>query len=155
MASKRDQIVMSDAEVADFLADHRTVILGTNGPRGAPHMMPLWYVVRGEEIWAWSFTKSQKIKNLERDPRATLLWEDGVTYDKLRGVSRECDVELSSDPAVVRELAVELFTKYGDGSTPAEPVMQMIEQQVPKRSALRCITTRELSWDHRKLGGGY
>ena len=62
------------------------MIVGTNGPRGVPHLMPLWFVVRGEEIWGWTFTKSQKIKNLERDPRATMLFEDGVTYDQLRGV---------------------------------------------------------------------
>ena len=90
-------------------------------------MMPLWYVVRGAEIWGWTFTKSQKIKNLERDPRATLLFEDGVTYDKLRGVSYECDVELSTDYDVVKGVGVDLFTRYGDGNYPVDAVIQMIE----------------------------
>jgi hypothetical protein len=111
--------------------------------------------VRGEEIWGWTFTKSQKIKNLERDPRATLLIEDGVTYDKLRGVSYECDVELDANYEVVKAVGIDLFTRYGDGNYPVDAVIQMIEQQVPKRTALRFIPKRTMSWDHRKLGGGY
>lgn len=155
MASKRGAITLSDAEIAAFLKDHPTVIVATNGPRGLPHVMPLWFVVRGDEVWGWTFTKSQKTKNLERDPRATLLFEDGVTYDKLRGVSYECDVTLDEDHDVVRSVGIELFTKYGDGNHPAEPVIAMIEQQAPKRMALRFTPTRTISWDHRKLGGAY
>lgn len=155
MASKRDQIELTEDEIREFLEEHETVVVGTNGPRGVPHLMPLWYIVRGAEIWGWTFTKSQKIKNLERDPRATLLFEDGVTYDKLRGVSYECDVELSGDYVVVKAVGIDLFTKYGDGNYPADPVIAMIEQQAPKRTALRFVPTRTMSWDHRKLGGVY
>lgn len=155
MASKRDQIQLTPEEIAAFLGGHKTVVLGTNGPRGVPHMMPLWFVLRGEEVWAWSFTKSQKIKNLERDPRATLLFEDGVTYDKLRGVSLECDVTVDANYEVVRELGIELFTKYGDGNYPAAEVVAMIEQQAHKRSTLKFVARRTISWDHRKLGGAY
>lgn len=155
MASKRGQIELSSDEIAEFLAAHKTVVVGTNGPRGVPHLMPLWFVMRGEEIWGWTFTKSQKIKNLTRDPRATLLFEDGVTYDKLRGVSIECDVVVDQDYDVVREVGVELFTKYGDGNYPTEPVVTMIDQQAHKRSALKFIPRRTMSWDHRKLGGAY
>jgi hypothetical protein len=155
VASKRDQIRLSDDELAAYLEEQRTVIVGTNGPRGVPHLMPLWYVVRGEEIWGWTFTKSQKIKNLERDPHATLLVEDGVTYDKLRGVSFECDVELDASYEAVKAIGVDLFTRYGDGNYPVDAVIQMIEQQVPKRTALRFVPKRAMSWDHRKLGGTY
>jgi len=76
--SRRDQIRMSDAEVLAFLEEERTVVCATNGRRGWPHLMPLWYVLRptgdegAPEVWAWTFAKSQKAKNLERDPRATL-----------------------------------------------------------------------------------
>lgn len=155
MASKRGAIALSDAEIIAFLNGHKTVIVATNGPRGLPHAMPLWFVLRDDEIWGWTFTKSQKIKNLQRDPRATLLFEDGVTYDKLRGVSYECDVTLDDDYDVVRGVGVELFTRYGDGSHLADPVVAMIEQQAPKRTALRFTPTRTISWDHRKLGGAY
>ncbi len=155
MAGRRDQIKLSPEEIAAYLAESKTVIAGTNGPRGVPHLMPLWFVTRGEEIWGWTFAKSQKAKNLERDPRATLLIEDGVTYEELRGVMIECDVELIWNAADVREIGVELFTKYGDGNPPAEPVLQMIDAQTPKRVGLRFKPTRYVSWDHRKLGGVY
>ncbi len=155
MASKRDQITLSPEEIAAYLAEQMTVIVGTNGPRGVPHMMPLWFVMRDEEVWGWTFAKSQKAKNLERDARATLLFEDGVTYDKLRGVSFECDVKVFDDFETVRGIGVELFTKYGDGNYPAEPVIAMIEQQAPKRVGLCFTANRTMSWDHRKLGGTY
>lgn len=155
MASKRDQIKLTDSEIAEWLEEHETVVVGTNGPRGVPHLMPLWYIVRGSEIWGWTFTKSQKIKNLQRDPRATLLFEDGVTYDKLRGVSYECDVTLDDNYEVVKAVGIDLFTKYGNGNYPADPVIAMIEAQANKRTALKFDPTRTMSWDHRKLGGTY
>jgi hypothetical protein len=155
MAGRRDQIVLSDEEISEFLEAHRTVVVGTNGPRGVPHLMPLWYIVRGREIWGWTFTKAQKVKNLERDPRATLLFEDGVTYDKLRGVSYECDVTLDDNYEVVKAVGIDLFTRYGDGNYPVDAVVQMVEQQATKRTALKFVPTRTMSWDHRKLGGTY
>ncbi|MFY9264656.1 MAG: pyridoxamine 5'-phosphate oxidase family protein [Solirubrobacterales bacterium] len=154
MTNRRDQIKLTDAEVADYLAGAKTVIVGTNGPRGLPHMMPLWFVMRGSEVWGWTFAKSQKAKNLERDPRATLLVEDGVVYGELRGVMIESAVELLRDETDIRGIGVELFTRYGDGNPPAEPVLRMIDAQVPKRVGLRFKPQRYVSWDHRKLGGG-
>ena len=75
--SRRSQIRMSDAEVASFLEQQRVVICATNGPHGWPHLMPLWYVVRDGELWAWTYAKSQKVRNLERDREATLQVETG------------------------------------------------------------------------------
>ncbi|MGH2905454.1 MAG: pyridoxamine 5'-phosphate oxidase family protein [Solirubrobacterales bacterium] len=154
MASKRDQIKLDDAEIAAYLAEEKTVVVATTGPNGRPHLMPLWFVVRGTEIWGWTFAKSQKAKNLTRDQHATLLFEDGVSYEKLRGVMYECDVEILRDSDAIRDIGIELFTKYGDGNYPAEPVIAMIEAQVPKRIGLRFTPTRTVSWDHGKLASG-
>lgn len=156
MAGRREQIVLTPDEIADYLEQSRTVVVGTNGPRGVPHLMPLWYVMRGHEVWAWTFAKSQKVRNLERDPRATLLFEDGVAYDKLRGVMIEADVELIRDTGRVQELGREIFIRYLEiqGEVPEE-VEAMIAAQAPKRVAMRFVPGRYVSWDHRKLGGGY
>lgn len=156
MAGRRDQIVLGDDEIAAYLESSRTLIAGTNGPGGFPHLMPLWFTMRGAEPWAWTFAKSQKTRNLERDARATLLVEDGTTYDKLRGVMIESEVELIHDEATVREFGIELFRRYleVDGDLPGE-VLSMIDAQVPKRVVLRFTPTRYVSWDHRKLGGTY
>ena len=69
----------------------------TFGPRGFPHLMPLWYVVRAGDVWAWTYAKSQKVRNLERDPRATLQVEAGERYEELRGAMFEADVTIHRD----------------------------------------------------------
>src|SRR4051812_49235145 len=97
MAGRRDQIKMTDEEVSAFLGEQRVLVCATNGREGWPHLMPLWYVLRQGEIWAWTFAKSQKVRNLERDPRATLQIEDGEEYQELRGVMFECDTVLHRD----------------------------------------------------------
>ncbi|MBJ7348114.1 MAG: pyridoxamine 5'-phosphate oxidase family protein [Thermoleophilaceae bacterium] len=156
MASRRDQIVLSDDEIAAYFAEAKTLIVATNGPRGLPHVMPLWFVMRGTEPWGWTFAKSQKAKNLERDPRATVLIEDGISYEALRGVMIETEVELIHDQAQIRELAVELFTRYLNiEGEPPQGVLDMIDAQAPKRVVLHFKPVRYVSWDHSKLGGTY
>jgi PPOX class probable F420-dependent enzyme len=151
--SRRREIEMSAEEEQAFLADQRVVICATNGPSGWPHLMPLWYVVRGNEVWAWTYGKSQKVRNLERDPRVTLQVEDGHEYGELRGVMIEARVEIHRDTDLVAALGAELLGRYGGGS-PLE-VNDMIRAQAAKRVALQFVPQRIASWDHRKLGGGY
>ena len=156
--SRRDQIRMSAAEVLAFLEEERTVVCATNGRRGWPHLMPLWYVLRptGDqgvpEVWAWTFAKSQKAKNLERDPRATLQVEAGEAYDQLRGVMFECDVTVHRDVDLLREFGLELYARYAEVD---DGVRQMVDQQAPKRIGLQFVERSRATWDHRKLGGVY
>ncbi len=155
MASKREQIQLSDEEVSDFLAAERTVICATNGRDGWPHLMPLWFVVRDGEIWAWTFAKSQKVRNLERDPRATLQVETGEQYQELRGVMLECETVLHHETADVEALGLEIFQKYTGTSELPDAVREMVAKQAPKRVAMQFVERRRASWDHRKLGGAY
>jgi PPOX class probable F420-dependent enzyme len=152
--SRRDQIKLTEAEQAAFLHEQRVVICATNGTRGWPHLMPLWYVVRHGEIWAWTYAKSQKVRNLERDPRATLQIEDGDSYDQLHGVMLECAVELHRDHEAVAKLGAELLARYGGGTVTPE-IEAAVAAQAAKRVALRFIARRTASWDHRKLAGVY
>ncbi len=152
--SRRDQIQLTDSELAAFLAEQRVVVCATNGPRGWPHLMPLWYVIREGEIWAWTYGKSQKVRNLERDPRATLQIETGDRYDQLRGVMIEARTEIHRATALVAALGAELATRYGDGSL-SEEALEAIRAQAAKRVALRFVAERTASWDHRKLAGAY
>jgi len=155
--SRRDQIRMSDAEVVAFLEEERTVVCATNGRRGWPHLMPLWYVLRptgddgAPQVWAWTFAKSQKAKNLERDPRATLQVEAGESYEQLRGVMLECDVTVHRDVDLLREFGLELYARYAEVD---DGVRAMVDQQAPKRIGLQFVERSRATWDHRKLGGG-
>jgi PPOX class probable F420-dependent enzyme len=152
--SRRDQIQMSSAERAAFLDEQLTVICATNGVGGWPHVMPLWYVVRGDDIWAWTYGKSQKVRNLERDPRATLQVEAGTEYDQLRGIMIRARTEIHRDRDLVAELGAELLGRYGDDSASLE-VTEAIRAQAAKRVALQFVAEKTASWDHRKLAGSY
>jgi PPOX class probable F420-dependent enzyme len=147
---------MTDAEVRDFLDEQKTVSVATLGPKGRPHLVPLWYVRDGDALNGWTFAKSQKAKNLERDPRATLQVETGVEYQELRGVMFECDVAIEREPDQVAEYGRALFRRYAsNGGELAPEVDEMVLAQAPKRIGLRFTPTRTVSWDHRKLGGTY
>jgi hypothetical protein len=179
--SRREQIKMSDEEVAAFLAAERTVTCATAGVRGWPHLMPLWYVLRDSpdgdsgaldaRVWAWTYAASQKVRNLERDARATLQVEAGEQYQELRGVMLECEVLIHRDVAKVAALGNEIFRRQlaigGIANWPAVPrgqdpvaelpgeVAAMVDKQAVKRVALEFVERRRISWDHRKLGGLY
>jgi PPOX class probable F420-dependent enzyme len=144
---------MSAAEVAAFLAEERTVICATIGSDGFPHLMPLWYVVRDGRLWAWTFARSQKVRNLERDPRATLQVEAGDDYPQLRGVMLKCDVTIHRDTDLVSSFGLALFERYGDGEL-GDDVRAMVLAQAPKRVALEFVERDRATWDHRKLSAG-
>ena len=155
MPSRRDQIRMTPEELREFLDEQKIVSVATVGPAGRPHLVPLWYVPEGDELIGWTYAKSQKAKNLDRAPQATLQVEDGVAYDELRGVMLECDVEIERDPERVAGYGRKLFTRYGDGGELSPEAAEMVEKQARKRIGLRFRPTRTVSWDHRKLGGTY
>ena len=152
MPSRRDQITMTDEELREFLGEKKVVTCATIGPNGRPHLMPLWYAPEATTLRGWTYAKSQKAKNLERDPHATLQVEDGELYHELRGVMMECDVSLERDPDKVVNFGMALFQRFG--ATGPE-VVEMIASQAPKRVGLTFTPTRVVSWDHGKLGGTY
>ncbi len=144
--NRRSAIAMSDAEILEFLEGQRTLICATLGRDGWPHLMPLWYVVRDGECWAWTYAKSQKVRNLERDARCTLQIEAGESYLELRGVMLKCAAAIHRDLETVRGVGQELAIRYGGEEAHVD------ERQAAKRVALQFICSKLASWDHRKLG---
>jgi hypothetical protein len=119
-------------------------------------------VVRGDDLWAWTYAKSQKVRNLERDPRATLQIESGEEYHELRGVMIEAETVIHRELAPVSEFGAELFERYsggGDGGRTGEAggpeFLEVIRAQAAKRVALQFVAQRTATWDHGKLGGTY
>jgi len=156
MASRRDQITLSDDELAQLLDEERVVIISSFGPRGWPHSMPMWFTVRDGEIWVWTYAKSQKVKNLERDRRATLLVETGEEYVELRGVMIEAEAEIVRDPEAILDFGEELTIRYSEGIDSIEgDAATAMQAQAAKRVAIRFEPVRTATWDHRKLGGTY
>jgi PPOX class probable F420-dependent enzyme len=144
---------MTGEEVRAFLAEKMVMQCATNGPRGLPHLVPLWFVSYEDGLRSWTYAKSQKARNLDRDPRATLGIEDGVQYHELRGVMFECDVDMERDPQKVERFGLELFERYAGELT--DEIRSMVAKQAEKRVGLTFAPTRTVSWDHRKLHGTY
>jgi PPOX class probable F420-dependent enzyme len=154
MPSRRELIQMSDAELRSFLDEQMVMQCATVGPGGRPHMVPLWFVAEdGGDLIGWTYAKSQKAVNLDRDPRATIGIEDGVQYQELRGVMMECDVKLERDPTAVESYGLALFERYAGDLGPE--IRQMVAAQAQKRVGLRFVPSRVVTWDHRKLEGVY
>ena len=154
MASRRDQIKLTDAEVAEFLSSERVMNVAVNGLDGWPHVTALWFVMRGTEPWSWTYRKSQKVKNLERDDHATLLIESGVEYAELKGVMLRTRAHIEHDTERVLDFGEELFVKY-QGGTGGEEMREALRAQAVKRVAIRFDVIETVSWDHSKLGGTY
>jgi PPOX class probable F420-dependent enzyme len=154
--SRRSEIQLTDEEQRDLLEDERIVVVSSFGPSGWIHSMPLWYVPRDGEVWIYTYAKSQKTKNLERDPRATLLLETGHEYGELRGAMIEAEAEIHGDIDTVFPLAEQLTLRYADGMSSLEGgARDALKQQAAKRVAIRFDARRTATWDHRKLGGAY
>ena len=150
--SPRVSVAMTPAEVRALLEKERTMTCATLGRDGWPHVIALWYVVRDGTCWAWTYAKSQKVRNLERDPRCTLQVETGSAYHELRGAMLKCRAVLHRDPAAVEEFGAALRERYGGAEVTPELVDAM-RAQAAKRVGLQFVERRRVSWDHRKLGG--
>jgi PPOX class probable F420-dependent enzyme len=145
---------MTGPELIAFLDEQRVLTCASIGPDGWPHLAPLWYVVRGGTVWAWTYTASQKVRNLERDPRASLQVEAGDSYDRLRGVLLRTRVTVHRDPAAVADLGADLFQRHQ--GVPSAEAVAVLRRQAAKRVGLEFVPAGPAaSWDHRKLGGGY
>ena len=141
---------MDDAELGAFLLEQRTVVCATIGRDGAPHVMPLWYVLRDGEVCVWTYAASQKVRNLERDARATLMLETGDRYEELRGAMLHVEAVIDRNADLVTALGIELYERYL-GAELTDEVRATIAHQAPKRVAIRFIERSRASWDHRKL----
>jgi PPOX class probable F420-dependent enzyme len=157
MPSRRDLIRMSEQEVREFLRSSRTIMINSNGPGGYPHPMPMWFALDDDgTVRMTTFRKSQKVMNLRRDPRVSLLAEAGESYDQLRGVV------IYGRARVVDELAevtATLLAIGGVGATLDPEARKRAESGVArtaeKRVAILIRPEKTISWDHRKLGGTY
>jgi PPOX class probable F420-dependent enzyme len=150
---------MTESELKAFLEGAQTIVICSLDPRGYPHPMPMWFAVEGDgAVVMTTFTKSQKIKNLERDPRVSLLVESGTAYSELRGVVLYGTAELVREKEQVLDILARVSAKSAGGAGNApnpEQLRSALMATVPKRTGIRIRPERVVSWDHRKLGGAY
>jgi PPOX class probable F420-dependent enzyme len=151
--SRRDQIRMTDQEVDEFLHGRRVMNIATLGKTGHPHLVAMWYgFLRGEPA-LWTYGRSQKVVNVERDPRITGLVEEGETYDQLVGVELVGHAEVIIDTESTMELGRSVWERYWGEVN--DDVDKVIAERGAKRVAVVIHVDDVVSWDHRKLGGTY
>lgn len=156
MPSRRELIRMTPAEVRAYLGEQRRIIVVTIGADGMPHPMPMNYGLDEEgRVILSTFRKSQKVRNVERDPRATLLVESGDAYGELKAAILFAEVEIVDDPAEVRALMNLMKAGEALADSMDEGRNEQVRASIAKRVVLRFTPFRTISWDHGKLGGFY
>lgn len=150
MANQRGQVRMDDAEVDAFLTEQRSSTVATIGKDGAVHLVAMWYAWLDGHVYLETKAKSQKVVNLRRDPRMSVLVEAGHTYDQLRGVSLEGSGVVLEDEQLVWDVCVNVFERYNAPYT--EELRPFVEVMARNRVVVRLDVERVRSWDHRKLG---
>lgn len=157
MTNQRSRIELSEAEQQELLRSSRILQVASINPDGRPHLVPMWFDFDDEGVLIFTtYGRSQKVRNLERDPRMTALAEAGEAYNELRGLSIDATAEIVRDPQVTaRSLAI-IGAKYDDRPRPEPPAEPLAEADLPppafKRVTVRIHPERTRSWDHRKLG---
>ena len=151
--SRRDQIRMTDDEVRAFLDGRHTLNVATYNHDGTIHLVAMWYAVQDDDVVFWTYGKSQKIKNLERDPRITGLVEAGEEYAELRGVELVGRGTVVTDRSEIMRIGEAVYERYFGPVT--DEVRPFVEQTGAKRLGVRIAVDRVVSWDHRKLDGAY
>jgi PPOX class probable F420-dependent enzyme len=153
--NRRNQIALTPDEAQRYLTDAHTIILATNDKRGYPHLVAMWYAVEPDgTVVMTTFGKSQKVLNLRRDPRCTLLVESGRSYDQLQGLMLRCHATIDGDTEHVLDTLELVHKKYG---MPGEgkALREALTQQARKRVVIKITPEKAASWDHRKLAGAY
>jgi PPOX class probable F420-dependent enzyme len=152
--SRRDQIRMTEEEIQAFLREQKTMAIATIGISGRPHLVAMWYAFVDDEIAFWTFAKSQKVVNLRRDPRITGMVEDGQQYNELRGVELVAKARITDDHDEVMRFGELEFERY-QGVPVTDAIRPTVANMANKRVVVYLEVERMVSWDHRKLGGGY
>jgi pyridoxine/pyridoxamine 5'-phosphate oxidase len=161
---QRDLVAMAPDEVAAFLAAGRKVQLATNGQDGFPHVVTMYYVMTGGQITFWTYRRSQKARNLERDARISCLVENGEEYFDLRGVLIQGEARRIEDFAGIASIGQRITAVAGGALAGGQPeaqaggqpetLSQYVEHAARKRWGYRVEPGRVISWDHTKLAAG-
>jgi nitroimidazol reductase NimA-like FMN-containing flavoprotein (pyridoxamine 5'-phosphate oxidase superfamily) len=154
MPSRRASIALTETERQRFIEDGWTLQVASNGPKGYPHLVAMWYVIIDDCIHFTTFAKSQKILNLRRDPKITAMLESGKAYQELKGWVIEGTAELIDDTQFTTNVMARVGAKYNGVPIPTDTPEAALKA-ASKRITVRIDPVDMYSWDHSKLGGRY
>jgi PPOX class probable F420-dependent enzyme len=154
MAGRRNQITMTPDEIEAFLDAERTLQVASINSDGTPHLVAMWYARHGGAITFWTYAKSQKVVNLRRDPRLTVMVESGDKYEELKGVTIYGTARIIEDLDEVFAFGDNVYERYW-GPIDNDVVREGVRAMGRKRVLIVVEREKTVSWDHSKLGGGY
>ncbi|MPZ99402.1 MAG: TIGR03618 family F420-dependent PPOX class oxidoreductase [Dehalococcoidia bacterium] len=153
MTNARARIQLTEAEQRELFAQSRILQVASINPDGTPHLVPMWFEVDDEGVLAFTtYGTSQKVRNLERDPRLTVLLETGDAYNELRGASIDAEAEVVRDPQRTARVLALVGAKYAGRPRPEAAAIPEPPPAAYKRVTIRVHPRRVRTWDHRKLG---
>ena len=147
--AERPDIRLTADEQAAFLRTNRKCALATLDRDGFPHIVAMNFVMRDGALYMTSYGKAQKVVNIRRNPKVSVMVETGSAYAELKGVMIRGDCEIIDDPAAVGEV----FAWMAEAR--AEPRPAGASRSAPKRVVLKIVPAKTVTWDHAKLGGRY
>lgn len=154
MAKQRDRIRMTDAEIEAYFDEQRTLQVASINADGTPHLVAMWFTLIDGKLAFWTYGRSQKVVNLRRDPRLTVMLESGTRYEELRGVTVTGRATIIEDLETVLAFGERVYERYW-GPIDSDLVRDGVRMMGAKRVLIVVEPERILSWDHAKLGGGY
>jgi PPOX class probable F420-dependent enzyme len=142
----RGEAVLADRLVQELLAARLIGVLATLEPDGAVHAIPMWVAPADGAILLATGSRSRKVRNLERDPRATLVLHDSRSGADVCGVSIRGRVELvRGEPA--RPLVERVHRRYvSDAGLVLPEVREFLSFD---DVAVRLIPDAAVTWDER------
>ena len=152
--SRRDQIQMTPSEMEAFLDAGRDLQVASINADGTPHLVTMWYLRDGDDLCFWTYRKSQKVVNVRRDPRITVLVATGEAYEELRGVSINGTGIVIDDLDAVLAFGEKVYEKHW-GPIDNDLVREGVRVMGAKRVVIRVSPVKTTSWDHSKLAGAY
>ena len=145
---------MTPDEMRTFLDEGRDLQVASINADGTPHLVTMWYLRDGEDLLFWTYAKSQKVVNVRRDPRATVLVATGEKYEELKGVSITGSTTVIDDLDEVLAFGEQVYEKYW-GPIDNDLVREGVRTMGAKRVVVRVTPVKTTSWDHSKLAGVY
>jgi PPOX class probable F420-dependent enzyme len=150
--NQRDLIKMTPEEADEFLHGWHTMNCATMKRDGTIHLVAMWYGFLEGSPALETKAKSQKVRNLRRDPRITCLIEEGDTYEELRGLELVGRAEIVEEPDRIFEIGVTLIERQSGRPFERTPEgIALVENLVRKRVGVKINVEKIVSWDHRKL----
>jgi PPOX class probable F420-dependent enzyme len=149
---------MTPEEAMAMLEKAHGLSLATIGPDGYPHLVAMSYGLDNGDIVMTSYGKAQKVVNLRRNPRAAIMVESGIAYDKLKGVMVRGRAEIiEGADAVIAAMRVVVAHTSGAAASQAAASIEISDgyrRQAAKRVVIRIHPETWASWDHSKLAPG-